>query len=216
MPALAHEGPTLTLEQLASVIRAAIAAGDAAAKKSIQHYVSAGTRLIEVKEQLPHGKWEAWVEENTGKSPRTCRAYMRLARLSLEDRQRVADLSLREALAAIAEPVNTTVADEPTEVPAERIPYMGPYKKGWAAEEPTPIRSRSRGATAETETASLTEVSERQRARGLATGAQVVVECHAQVDPETATAALKDFGLTSGDLEGLSEWAADMATRLAD
>jgi len=104
MSMLAEQSSTLGLSQLAAAIKDAIAAGDAAAQKSVEHYATAGKHLIKVKEMLPHGEWESWVMVNADKSLSTIRGYMRLAKLDKADQQRVADLSLRQALEEIAEP----------------------------------------------------------------------------------------------------------------
>jgi ParB family chromosome partitioning protein len=59
---------------------------------------------MEAKKSVPHGGWEAWVRDSCGFSERTAQGYMRLARLAPEEAQRVALLSLRDALKALAEP----------------------------------------------------------------------------------------------------------------
>ena len=72
----------------------------------MQCALEAGALLVKAKEQVPHGQWESWLAENCAVAPRTARSYMRLATafpaLPEAERQRVADLPLREAVKAIA------------------------------------------------------------------------------------------------------------------
>ena len=65
--------------------------------------IRAGELLIQAKAALPHGAFGSWLSANVEFSDRTARGYMRLAGLDEAKRQRVADLSLRSALAAIAD-----------------------------------------------------------------------------------------------------------------
>lgn len=66
--------------------------------------------LIEQKKLVGRGGWLEWLAENVQFSERTARNFVRLARelpkLEGEDRQRVADLSIRDALAALATDTN--------------------------------------------------------------------------------------------------------------
>jgi hypothetical protein len=68
----------------------------------MQHVFRAGELLLAAKVKIPHGEWEAWLAANIHASARTCRGYMQLAALGAEERRRVADLPLREALRTIA------------------------------------------------------------------------------------------------------------------
>ena len=96
------------LTNLASEIRLKHDQATEAAGTAIRLATEAGDLLIKAKEQLPHGNWGAWVQENCRFSERTARGYMRLARelpkLEESKRQRVADMSLRQAIKAVAEP----------------------------------------------------------------------------------------------------------------
>lgn len=95
-----------TLPALAANINQEYAAVIETANMAVDHARRCGELLRQAKAQLQHGEWSAWVQENCSFSDRTARAYMRLAdRLpALEEgkRQRVAEMPLREALAAIA------------------------------------------------------------------------------------------------------------------
>jgi hypothetical protein len=65
-----------------------------------------GRLLIEAKAQVGHGGWLPWLEANCTLRPRTAQAYMRLARelpkLPEQEAQRVADLSVRDAIAQLS------------------------------------------------------------------------------------------------------------------
>jgi hypothetical protein len=69
--------------------------------KMVTHAIRCGELLIEAKAIIPYGEWEDWVGDNCKFAMTTARGYMRLAELSSEERQRVAGLSLRDALEAI-------------------------------------------------------------------------------------------------------------------
>ena len=44
-----------------------------------QCIVEIGKRLLEAKEQLPHGQWEAWLEKSVEFTPRTAQNFMKIA-----------------------------------------------------------------------------------------------------------------------------------------
>src|SRR5262245_25009399 len=76
--------------------------------RAVAHAQACGQLLIEAKVQVAHGEWLDWLKANcSGISERTAQGYMRLARelpkLDSAKAQRVADLPLRDALAAIAD-----------------------------------------------------------------------------------------------------------------
>jgi hypothetical protein len=74
--------------------------------RAVAHAVEAGQALNEAKRVIGHGEWLAWLKANVTFSERTARLYTRMAdampTLSDEDRQRVANLSLREAAKALS------------------------------------------------------------------------------------------------------------------
>ena len=74
-----------------------------AANVAMAHALRCGELLKEAQAKLPHGKWERWLKQNTKIAPRTARAYMQIAALDPANRQRVAELPLREALKAVAQ-----------------------------------------------------------------------------------------------------------------
>lgn len=83
-------------------------AAQAAAQSAIEHALQAGQLLIEVKASLAHGELTDWITQHCRFSTRTAQAYMRLAKqlptLDAANAQRVAGLSLREAMKVIAAP----------------------------------------------------------------------------------------------------------------
>lgn len=92
--------------EIAERINAEHQACEQAARSALEHARAAGGLLQEAKEMLPHGRWEPWIEESCAFSARTARMYMQVARHlpELEERQRVAVLSLREAVKLLSAP----------------------------------------------------------------------------------------------------------------
>lgn len=82
-------------------------------KAGIEHGIQAGVLLIEAKQQLKHGHWLLWLEKHCLISERTAQLYMRLAKYRVEiefKSETVADLTLRSALALIANPSDRSLA----------------------------------------------------------------------------------------------------------
>jgi hypothetical protein len=96
------EGGVMKLDKLARLIQQRHKAVAASLEEAVSNAIAAGELLLEAKTQVGHGEWLPWLAENCDISERTAQAYMRLARAPLEKRNAVADLPLREALAAIA------------------------------------------------------------------------------------------------------------------
>lgn len=96
------------LPALASEINAEHEAAEQAINDSLQHARRCGELLNEAKAQCQHGEWGAWLAENFRATPRTAQGYMKIASANA---QRVSHLSIRDALAELAEPRET--ADEP-------------------------------------------------------------------------------------------------------
>lgn len=96
------------LAELAQQINAATAAAETSARNVVLHALEAGRLLTDAKGQVQRGEWEAWLRQHCTVAPRTAQAYMRLAKmmpmLTDEKRNAVADLPLREAIAAIRTP----------------------------------------------------------------------------------------------------------------
>jgi hypothetical protein len=72
------------------------------AASAVEHAMSAGNLLLKAKAICPHGLWEKWLADNFSGAARTARTYMLLARRL--PHQRVANLSLREALTLVYHP----------------------------------------------------------------------------------------------------------------
>ena len=94
------------MSTIADRINAEHQACEQAARSALEHARAAGGLLQEAKETLPHGQWESWIEDSCAFSARTARMYMQVARHwpELEERQRVAVLSLREAVKLLSTP----------------------------------------------------------------------------------------------------------------
>ncbi len=93
------------------------------AREALEHARRAGELLIEAKATVRHGEWLPWLSANVQFSERTAQGYMRLAAHwpELEAKSAtVADLPLRDALKALAEPDDHhTMA--PPDLPAPAI-----------------------------------------------------------------------------------------------
>lgn len=89
----------------AAEVRAEHDAVEHSLKAAVGHALRAGKLLLDVKTEMPHGTFGYWLEKYARLKPRTAQAYMQLARVLPElpkaDAQRVADLSLRAALAEL-------------------------------------------------------------------------------------------------------------------
>jgi hypothetical protein len=93
------------LADLAARIVAEHEACKDAVKRGAEHVMRAGDLLIEAKALLQHGQWLPWLAKHCAFSDRTAQLYMRLAKRRPEieaNPQRVADLSLRGAVAMLA------------------------------------------------------------------------------------------------------------------
>ncbi len=96
------------LETLAERINAEHRACDHALRSGLRHAVNAGGLLAEAKERVSHGEWGSWLADSFEGSSRTAQAYMKVSRevpnLDAAKAQRVADLSVRGALAELSAP----------------------------------------------------------------------------------------------------------------
>ena len=94
---------TVTDASIASAIRDEHKAVQRDYVSAVQHAIKCGQLLNEAKIGQKHGQWHDWITSNFDFSHRTAQGYMRLARLDREKAQRVASLSLRQALKDIGE-----------------------------------------------------------------------------------------------------------------
>ena len=110
------------LADLADRINLRVKCAEDRAKKAVEYAIDAGQLLNEAKALVPHGEWENWLTQHCTVAPRTARAYMMLARrfpvLPDAERQRVADLPMRDAVKAIT----TDPATPQREPSARQIP----------------------------------------------------------------------------------------------
>lgn len=101
---LAHTTDAATpLPELAQQIINAHRAADASARDSVQHAITAGRLLIEVKARLPHGEFLPWLKANCSDvNQRTAQRYVQVAKNwdAWDDQRRhaVSRLSLRNVL----------------------------------------------------------------------------------------------------------------------
>ena len=95
-----------SLADIAVKINAETNAAETHARSAMQHALAAGSLLVQAKALVAHGDWQRWVEANCTIAIRTASAYMRLATrieaLPDPERQRVADLAVRDAIRAIS------------------------------------------------------------------------------------------------------------------
>jgi hypothetical protein len=109
--------PAEDLAALATAINAEHGAALAAARSSLEHAKAAGEMLIRAKKQCCHGKWLPWLKANVKFSERTARGYMSVARRWDEVKSAtVADLSLRDALTALARGAEEPEAEDDGEI----------------------------------------------------------------------------------------------------
>ncbi len=97
----------MTASNIAAAINAAHAGVEAAKKEGTRYAIEAGRLLTDANATVLHGRWDAWVREHCRFSPRTARLYVAIFRHVEADpakRQRVAELSLRDAANEIASP----------------------------------------------------------------------------------------------------------------
>jgi len=98
---------TLLVADLATKINEEHQACCQAATSAVEHAMRVGDLLLEAKAGCGHGEWQIWLAEHFDGSPRTARAYMRLAkhRVQVETkRQTSASLSIDSALRILASP----------------------------------------------------------------------------------------------------------------
>jgi len=100
--------------ELAQRINSRVTMAETHAKKALEYALEIGELLDQARRQVAHGQWEQWLTANCNLAMRTARAYMQLAKayptLPEPERQRVADLPVREAIRAV-----TTVQQPKTE-----------------------------------------------------------------------------------------------------
>lgn len=78
----------ISLTDLAASISEEHEQAERALRDGLLHAIRAGELLLEAKREVAHGEWESWLQANVPFQPRRARAYMQLARLDPEKRQR--------------------------------------------------------------------------------------------------------------------------------
>ena len=78
--------------------------------RAVEAAAECGRALLGVKAKLNHGEWLPWLKTNVVFSDRTARAYMRVAKDP--NRQRVANLPLREAIKELSQMSNEKLIEE--------------------------------------------------------------------------------------------------------
>lgn len=109
--------------------------------RTLEDYIAAGEHLIEVKENLPRGDWEAWLREDYGKHPDTARKYIRVARRKAELNP-AATPDLESALRILSPPRPEPVAED-LPWPEERDDTGSPQDEAEAKAEALCISLRS-------------------------------------------------------------------------
>jgi hypothetical protein len=104
----------LPLADLAARIRAEHAAYGDAARKGVEHAMTAGDLLLLAKARLGHGQWLPWLTKHCSLSERSAQLYMRLARNRAQidgKSESVADLTLRAAASILTPNDSDDAAD---------------------------------------------------------------------------------------------------------
>jgi hypothetical protein len=128
-------GNRTRLADLASQINAEHVAVGKALRSGLEDARRAGEALLEAMKLAPRGQRLPWLAANTTVSERTAQAYMQVARRYSEfiagNPQRVADLSFREGLKLLSEPIETDTPMEaaPTTTEPEELPDDAEYEE---------------------------------------------------------------------------------------
>jgi phage N-6-adenine-methyltransferase len=126
-----HTATLPVLSDLAALANDAHRRAEGAAVSALECAREAGEYLTRAKAQCQHGEWLPWLEANFEGSPRAAQQYMRVAERWPElsgNAQRVSHLSLRAALAELAEPHPITKGQPmfvtpPEPPPSEAAPH---------------------------------------------------------------------------------------------
>jgi hypothetical protein len=140
------------LPELAQLITQSHRAADGSAREAVQHAITAGRLLLEVKGRLPHGDFQPWLKQNCADvTLRTAQRYMQIAKHweKWDDQKRhaVSRLSLRNVLRSFpsdAKPGRASIAGGSDE--EEETAYACPCGCGfeWGGADPKPPKSAHR------------------------------------------------------------------------
>jgi len=167
----------LLVEHLIDIANGSAEQVETNARLTISHADRAGRALIEIKKQIPHGKWLAWLGANFNYSQQTASDYMRIAEYG--HARNLADAtSVRHALRMIAEDPETTKqerksgvqviepekTDEPIEVestpvePREPKPSSNPRSSA-ASSSPKPAPEFDLGSSLDEHRSAILEMA---------------------------------------------------------
>ncbi len=170
-----------SLADIAVKINAETTAAETHARSAMQHALAAGALLVQAKALVARGDWQQWVEGNCTIAMRTASAYMRLATrietLPDSERQRVADLPVREAIRAIS---------TSPETPPTARGYLEYRQRDDATRTASAFKA---GATALRRAARELELSNRlraQRAKSLRAELQAAIDAIDALHPEVS------------------------------
>lgn len=121
---------TLSVEALAIMANEASEQVKTFAGKTVQFALTAGRALLAIKDQLPHGEWEQWVEDNYEQSYETAARYMRIAKVS--------SVTLLDNATSISDALRI-VADSAADSKTQKSPSVEVIEP----EESTPAPARS-------------------------------------------------------------------------
>jgi len=128
------------LAEIAAEIRTEHEQGLAAFRRGFDHFLRVGELLRQARAAAGHGRWTAWLLNNTPVSETAARGYIRMAeefpKLNDENRQRVAGLPWRDALRVIAKKPRDAVSatSAPATAPSER--RLKALSEAWHDAEP--------------------------------------------------------------------------------
>jgi len=104
-PAMPTVDPSVELATCIAKANQCYLAARRAAGESVRYAVETGQWLLRIQRLVGYGNWVRWLHKNRSKlefSPSSASGYLRLANLPPQHFQRVANLSLREALRVAA------------------------------------------------------------------------------------------------------------------
>ncbi len=118
---------TAELENLAAEINAEHRACEAAVASAVNHAVSAGEMLLEVKQSLRHGGWLKWLDANFSGSRRHAQRYMQLA--SYRERVNATRMSHLESQSSITGALRAIQSEEAKEKAVQREARRAEFAK---------------------------------------------------------------------------------------
>ncbi len=220
----------ITLDSLAAEINREHEAVKAAFQKGLEHAIKAGEHLIEAKKAVPHGKWGTWLSDHCSVSERMAQHYMKVAsefpKLEPANAKRVSDLSLRAALAELANPSDHEAVDGIERVPKGRpatidgefevVDVSEPMGPASAPETPRTspgVRVRpDPDPPMQQGSASQTKTQDRPLGRSILSVLNELLVLTGIVKPAAAANEIGSNELSAADIEDLTAWFAEFAS----